>query len=62
MAATDRLMTPAEFCSFAGIAAQTAANWRSQRKGPQFVLIGGRPRYRMRDVERWLDAQTVRTY
>ena len=29
---------------------ETLANWRSQGKGPKFVVIGRAPRYRVADV------------
>ena len=37
----------------------TLANWRSQRKGPPFVRLGKRVAYRGRDLNRWIEAQTV---
>ena len=38
----------------------TLANWRSQGKGPAFVRLGKRVAYRGRDLNDWIDAQTVR--
>lgn len=58
----DRLMTPKEVAEHLGIAEQTLTNWRSQRTGPPYVVVGGRPRYRRAAVEKWLDEQTVTTY
>lgn len=41
--------------------ASTMAHWRSERRGPDFVKIGQRVAYRGCDLNRWLEAQTVRT-
>lgn len=38
----------------------TLANWRSQGKGPAFVRLGKRVAYRGRDLNDWIEAQTVR--
>ena len=38
----------------------TLANWRSQRKGPAFVRLGKRVAYKGADLNRWIEAQTVR--
>jgi hypothetical protein len=37
----------------------TLANWRSRRIGPPYVKLPSGVRYRVRDVEAWLDAQLV---
>lgn len=62
MAVTE-LMSPREVHSAYGIAPQTLANYRWQGMGPAFIKLtpgrGGRIRYRRRDVEKWLDAQTI---
>ena len=39
------------------ISVRTLAKWRSAGRGPAFLKIGGRVRYAVRDVERWVDAQ-----
>jgi ABC-type glycerol-3-phosphate transport system permease component len=39
--------------------AQTLATWRHEGRGPKFVKVGDRRvRYRLSDVESWLDTQT----
>ena len=37
----------------------TMAHWRCEGRGPRFVKIGWRVAYRGRDLNAWLDAQTV---
>ena len=39
-----------------GYAVQTLKIWRAKKKGPPFILVEGRPRYRVRDVREWLGA------
>ena len=38
----------------------TLANWRSQGKGPAYVRLGKRVAYRGRDLNDWIEAQTIR--
>ena len=37
----------------------TLASWRSEGRGPRYVKIGGRVMYRGRDLNEWIEAQTV---
>lgn len=48
------LMTSQELSEFIGYSVKTLANWRSQAIGPKYVKPGGRVRYRLSDVEKWL--------
>ncbi|MEU2625861.1 helix-turn-helix domain-containing protein [Kitasatospora sp. NPDC007106] len=61
--AASELLSPREVHAAYGIAPQTLANYRWRGVGPDFIKLtpgrGGRIRYRRRDVEKWLDAQTV---
>jgi predicted DNA-binding transcriptional regulator AlpA len=50
-------LTPAELCARlrGAVRESTLRNWRSQRRGPQHVRIGGRGiLYPREAVERWL--------
>ena len=38
----------------------TLANWRSQGKGPPYVKMPRRIVYRGRDLNEWIERQTVR--
>ncbi len=42
-----------------GIPEKTLANWRSQGKGPKYLKVGRHVRYRMPDLDAWLDAQSA---
>jgi hypothetical protein len=37
----------------------TATKWRAKAKGPPFIKVGRLVRYRRRDVEAWLQTNTV---
>lgn len=38
----------------------TLAHWRSEGRGPAFVKLGARVAYAGKDLNRWIEAQTVR--
>jgi hypothetical protein len=54
---TDRWLSRLEVSVKYGPSAKTLANWASLDKGPPFVRIGGRARYREDLVEMWLARQ-----
>jgi predicted DNA-binding transcriptional regulator AlpA len=64
MTANDNLPTP-EFldekglCALLAISSVTATKWRAKAKGPPFIKVGRLVRYRRRDVEAWLQTNTV---
>jgi excisionase family DNA binding protein len=56
VAPTDRrLLSPEELSSYLGVPLATVYRWRSRREGPLGMRVGRHVRYRLRDVERWLD-------
>jgi excisionase family DNA binding protein len=50
-----RLLSPAELASYLAIPLATVYRWRSRREGPCGIRVGRHVRYRLDDVERWLD-------
>ena len=38
---------------------QTLAKWRLRRKGPKYLKLGGKIRYRVIDIEQWMQASLV---
>ncbi len=55
------LLTCQEAAEFLGVPAGTLAQWRSQRRGPQYVkLEGSLVRYRLTDLEIYLKQHVVR--
>ena len=52
-------MNVAEAGAFLGIHPRTLNNWRSQRRGPTYVKMGGRVVYRRYDLEAYMAACEV---
>jgi hypothetical protein len=50
-------LTPDDLARAWRLSPGTIANWRTNRKGPEFVRIGGLARYHPAAVEAWLTAQ-----
>ena len=50
-------VTAEEAAKRLGVRASTLANWRWRGGGPAYVKVGGRVRYRLRDLACYLDRQ-----
>ena len=50
------LMTQDEVSALFDISLPVLANWRSAGKGPKFVKLGGRVKYRKADVEAFINS------
>lgn len=55
----DRLLTTAEAAAFLGMSVRTLEGWRTKILGPVYLHVGGRVRYRVADLEAWLDTRIV---
>jgi len=55
---TERLLTASELAELLGFAAGTIVDWAERGTIPAFK-IGGRLRFRLSEVEGWLEAQRV---
>jgi excisionase family DNA binding protein len=55
-AAQGRLLTPEDVAELLGISERTLEFWRYQGRGPAFLRVGKRVRYRPTDVEAFLAA------
>ena len=56
----DQLLSQVEAAELLGISPSTMNGWRVQGRGPAFVRLTARcVRYRISDLERWVDAQRV---
>ena len=53
-------ISPKEAATLLGLHDATLANWRWQGRGPCFVRVGRRVRYRLTDLAVWMDSQTGR--
>jgi excisionase family DNA binding protein len=51
----ERLMSPGEVARFLGVPLHTLYRWRSRGDGPPGYRLGRHLRYRVDDVERWLE-------
>jgi excisionase family DNA binding protein len=55
------LLTAEEVAELLSIRPQTLALWRSQKRyGLPYYKIGGMIRYKLSDIEKWLESRTVR--
>jgi predicted DNA-binding transcriptional regulator AlpA len=57
-----RLLTPDEVAAQTGLSVETLAQWRSQKRGPNYLKISRNfVRYRQCDLDGWLAERIVRT-
>jgi len=63
MATTPKtLMNPEQAAEYLGVSSETLAQWRSQRRGPEYIKLEGRlVRYRMSALESYLETRIVQT-
>jgi excisionase family DNA binding protein len=53
---SERLLTISEVAAFLQVPVGTLYQWRHRGVGPAGLRVGRHVRYRMRDVEAWLEA------
>lgn len=59
-AATHEVLNDRQAAAFLGVSPGTLANWRSQGTvGVPYVRLGRAVRYRVRDLQAFLDRQTI---
>lgn len=57
---TSQLMNPTEAAQYLGVSVNTLEFWRTtKRVALRYIKVGGLVRYRLRDVEDFLDSRTV---
>ena len=49
------LLSPEDLASYLAVPLATVYRWRTRREGPRGIRVGRHVRYRVDDVERWLD-------
>jgi excisionase family DNA binding protein len=54
-AAPVPLMTPDQAAGYLGVPVLTLTAWRAKRIGPRFYRVGRHVRYRLADLEVWLE-------
>ncbi|MER6048309.1 helix-turn-helix domain-containing protein [Streptomyces sp. NPDC001793] len=52
------LATPEEVAAYLGVPVKTLYQWHYRRIGPNVLKVGRHLRYRWREVDAWLNAQT----
>jgi len=55
------MLTISELAVLIGKNERTLANWRCARTGPKYAKLGSTVRYRVEDVDGWIEAQRVET-
>ncbi len=55
-----RLLTTQEAAQYLGLKIQTIYNWRHARKGPDYVMIGGAPRYEIESLEYFIKSNRIK--
>ena len=53
----EKLISPTELANYLGVPLSTIYEWRYRGTGPRGVRLGKHVRYRMSDVERWLETK-----
>jgi len=52
------LLDQTQAADFLAVCTRTLEGWRSSGGGPRFVRVGRRVRYRLRDLQKWIDERT----
>ena len=55
----DPLMNAEGAAKYLGVSPGTLHNWRSAKKGPDWIRLGGAVRYRKSGLDRYCEANTV---
>lgn len=57
----DRLLTECEVADLLNISVRTLQAWRVRGGGPRFIKVGRAVRYRLSDVQDWIDRNIHRS-
>jgi predicted DNA-binding transcriptional regulator AlpA len=53
----EPLLCEREVAAICGLSAAAIRRWRLLRKGPHYIKVGAAVRYRLRDVNNWLETR-----
>jgi excisionase family DNA binding protein len=53
------LLDSHEVANYLKVSESTLSRWRTERKGPPFVRLGGIARYRLDSVDQWLSGLEI---
>lgn len=59
MTAEDKLLDTAQAAHHLGYSVSALETWRCEGKGPKYLKLHRRVRYRLSDLDAWLDAGTI---
>ncbi len=54
------LLTRPESAEYLGVQPQTLAKWAMLGEGPRYAKVGRAVRYRLSDLDDWIESRTVR--
>ena len=57
---SEERFTHKEAAKYLGIAAQSLYNWRSQRRGPDYVLMGSKIMYLKSDLDKFIESKKIK--
>ena len=55
----DELVSEQELAAWLKVSPHTLRTWRNRSQGPAFVRAGSLYRYKVSDVQTWLDARKI---
>lgn len=55
----EKLLTAQDLAEACGVPLKTVYTWSSNGTGPRRIRVGKHIRFRLADVEKWLDAQSA---
>lgn len=55
----SRYLTRREAAQYLGVSRRSLDNWATRGEGPRFFKIGRAARYRVSDLESWIEARAV---
>lgn len=55
------LLSPTDLADYLQVPLQTVYNWRSAKEGPRGIRMGKHVRFRMSDVQTWLEERADET-
>ena len=56
---TPHLLNRKDAAAYIGLATGTLDRWRTERHGPSYIKVGGAVRYKISDLEEWLNSNRV---
>jgi predicted DNA-binding transcriptional regulator AlpA len=55
----DKILTTQQAAKLANQQPMTMSKWRSRGKGPPYLRLGGKIRYRLSDIRKWIESSVI---